>query len=89
MPPLLITNLPADVCRQCGERTYATTTLAALERIRDGDGPDPQLGYMHVLDFDEVGRSAAVSVSDYRVPQSLVVHASTTVGISPIREAVG
>ena len=83
-PPLLITNLPAEVCRQCGERTYSTRTLNVLKRIRDGEAPNPQLGHLIVHDFDEIDPGASPGVSDFEVSSHLVVTGKTGVGIEPI-----
>ena len=88
-PPVLITNLPADVCCQCGEQTYSTHTLTVLQRARDGEAPEPRLGYVHVFDFEELNRNHAAMDGSVEMAQSLVVLASTTVDVAPIREAVG
>jgi hypothetical protein len=85
-PPLLITNLPASVCVQCGEQTYSTRTLNALKRIRDGDGPDPALRTMLVFDFEEIEHGNKPRVGEFELPRSLVIVASTSLGVPSVRE---
>lgn len=33
----VVENVPADVCRVCGERYYHAKTLDAIDRLLDGD----------------------------------------------------
>jgi YgiT-type zinc finger domain-containing protein len=35
----IVENVPAEVCRQCGERYYHATTLDAIDRLLDTDHP--------------------------------------------------
>lgn len=35
-PLLAVENIPAEVCRQCGERMFSGRVVEALEAIRDG-----------------------------------------------------
>lgn len=89
-PPVLVTNLPAEVCRQCGERTYSTRTLAALKRVCDGEGPNPQLGHLYVYDFDEIDRRAGERVGDLiSLSPALVVTGRTDVSVPLIRQRIG
>lgn len=50
---LLVTNVPAMVCTQCGERSFGNDVLAAMERIRDGEAPPPRILALYTYDFDE------------------------------------
>jgi hypothetical protein len=90
-PPVLIANLPAEVCVQCGERTYSTKALTALTRVRDGKAPAPKLGHLYVYDYDEIDGSAQRSSGDFiTVSPSLAVSGGAGIGISPIiKRSVG
>jgi YgiT-type zinc finger domain-containing protein len=35
----VVENVPAEVCRECGERYFHATTLDAIDRFLDGDHP--------------------------------------------------
>ena|SRR5581483_9060283 len=64
-PPVVVKNVPASVCRQCGERSYSTPVLNTLKRIRDGKGPAPRLDYLYAYDFDEAAgnQKGALNIS--------------------------
>ena len=49
-PPVMILNVPAQVCRRCGGEVFSDSTIEAFERIRDGRIP-ARTGIMHVFDF--------------------------------------
>lgn len=53
-PPVLVENVPAQVCRQCGERTYSTRTLTTLQRVRDGEVVASHVVPVSVYDFDDI-----------------------------------
>jgi hypothetical protein len=58
-PPVLVANVPARVCTQCGEQMFTTPTLAVLERIRDGDAPPPRTVHFYAYDFAEAAEQGA------------------------------
>ena len=85
-PPVMVENLPADVCEQCGERVYDNDVLAALAKIRDGLAPGPDLSYLYVYDYDEVAGESRRSVFGSSEPDdSLVVSGRSDIGVPPVR----
>lgn len=84
----MVTNLPAEVCRQCGERILSTQTLNLLQRIRDGEAPNPSLAYLNVYDFDEINQGAARSPGEIEASSSLIVVGKTDIGVDPLRDVI-
>jgi len=83
--PLLVRNVPASVCGQCGEQAFSDHVVDVLERIRDGDGPAPRLEYLYAYDYEEAARrpepTAAPSTS---VPSLYLRMIGTTTASGPI-----
>ena len=51
-PPVMILNVPAQVCRRCGGEVFSDSTIEVFEKIRDRRVP-ARNGVMHVFDFIE------------------------------------
>lgn len=80
--PLVVRDVPASVCEQCGERSFSDAVVDVLERIRDGGGPQPRLGYLYAYDYNEAARRPErTTVPSTSVP-SLYFKANGTVTAS-------
>ncbi len=54
--PLLVENVPAMVCPNCGEQVFSGPTVEVIKRIRDGQVPGPRLSYLHIYDFERAAQ---------------------------------
>jgi hypothetical protein len=75
----MVTNLPAQVCRQCGEQTFSTQTLTVMQGIRDGLAPPPRVSTLHVYDFEDIETSRETTSSDLKADPARVVVASSRI----------
>lgn len=51
-PPVLIENVPANVCKRCGGQVFSDEVAAVFERIVDGDDLGPRIAMMKVYDYE-------------------------------------
>src|SRR4051812_30792866 len=79
-PPVVVRDVPATVCGQCGERTYSTSVLQTLKRIRDGDGPTPVLAYSYAYEYDEASQNRRVTPHGSALVPSFYVRSPGTTG---------
>jgi YgiT-type zinc finger domain-containing protein len=52
--PIVVRDVPAEVCGQCGEAVYQSFALAAIARIRDGTAPTPCVIEAHEYQFNDL-----------------------------------
>jgi hypothetical protein len=57
--------------------------LSILQQIRDGQVPDPQLGYLHIYDYDELERENRAPVGEFKVSSALTVVGRAGIDASP------
>jgi YgiT-type zinc finger domain-containing protein len=79
-PPLVIRNVPATVCGQCGEQAFSDQVVDVLERIRDGNAPAPQLSYLYTYDYDEAVAQPKGMIGTAISTPSLYLRGSTVYG---------
>jgi hypothetical protein len=85
-PPVIIENVPAQVCTRCGGEVFSDSTLDVFETIRDGRAPH-RIASVRVFDFDAVrqvdGASVALVADGNGSPREIavVVDEGTVVGL--------
>ena len=52
-PPILIENVPAQVCLRCGGEVFSDSTIEVFERIRDNQVPISRIALMIAYDFNQ------------------------------------
>jgi hypothetical protein len=55
-PPIMIANVPAEVCLRCGGEVFADSTVEVLERIRDGLIQPNGMALARYFDFARIQR---------------------------------
>jgi len=53
-PPIMVENVPAEVCRRCGEKYFSDAIVEVFERVRDGRTLPGRNGRILVFDFVEL-----------------------------------
>ena len=67
--PFIMENVPASVCRLCGEKSYTDEVVSALEKIRNGEAQVSGFQTFRVFDFrnlDKVDIPESVWIDYYR-----------------------
>ena len=57
-PPLIIENVPALVCEQCGEKVFSDSTIEGFESIKGSAVPYSHTLAIHVFDFAATRQSS-------------------------------
>jgi hypothetical protein len=72
--PFVVENVPAFVCRLCGDKSFSGETLTALEKIKNGEARVSRVQFIRVFDFDrldnqlnEAGEPATIGYT-YPIP---------------------
>jgi hypothetical protein len=55
--PFVVENVPAAVCRLCGDRAFSAETVAALEKIKNGEAQARGYQVIQIFDFEQPGRA--------------------------------
>ena len=63
----LVENLPASVCRLCGDKSYSGDAVDALEKIKNGECQPASSRIVQVYDFENLSQS----LDKERQPDSL------------------
>ena len=56
--PFVVRNVPASICRLCGDESYSGDTVDTLDKIRKGEFQATDSQIMQVFDFDHLVRQA-------------------------------
>ena len=54
--PFIVENVPASVCRLCGDAAFSGETVDALEKIRNGECQPSGSRTVQVYDFENLSR---------------------------------
>ncbi len=57
--PFVVRNVPASICRLCGDESYSADTVETLDQIRNGDYQPVGSVTLQVFDFERLGQQAA------------------------------
>lgn len=52
----VVENLPASVCRLCGDESYSGETVEALEKVKNGDFRPTSVRVLRVFDFENLNQ---------------------------------
>jgi hypothetical protein len=64
-PPVIVENVPAQVCTRCGDRVFPDSAVEVFESIRDGQLQPYGLLWVNVFDFAQLRQpTAPVAVSN-------------------------
>ena len=55
--PFLMENVPALVCRLCGEKSYSGEVVSALEKIKNGEAKASDWLTFQVFDFKQLSKA--------------------------------
>ena len=55
--PFVVENVPASVCRLCGDKSFSAETVAALEKIKNGEAQAGGYQVMQVFDFEQLDKA--------------------------------
>ena len=52
--PFIVENVPAFMCRLCGDKSFSGDTVTALEKIKNGEATANGAQVFHVFDFGKL-----------------------------------
>ena len=52
--PFIVENVPASVCRLCGDESFSGETVDALEKIKNGECWSTSVQFVKVFDFENL-----------------------------------
>lgn len=68
--PFLMENVPALVCRLCGEKSYSGEVVSALEKIKNGEAKASNWQTFQVFDFKQLDKSRNSEKSEKSYPDN-------------------
>ena len=63
--PFIVDNLPARVCRLCGDKSFSDKAISALEAIRDGQAGPSSIQSIRIFDFNHPNSGPATDPPRY------------------------
>ena len=55
-PPIMIEDVPAEVCKRCGGEVFSEEAVGVFEQIKSGQAPGPRFAVMQVYNFEKARR---------------------------------
>ena len=54
--PFVVENVPAYVCRLCGDKSFSAETVTALEKIKNGEARPSRHEILQVFNFEQLDK---------------------------------
>ena len=77
--PFVVENVPAAVCRLCGDKSFSAETVAVLEKIKNGEAQARGYQVIQIFDFEQPGRAGEPGIvgSHHQTPFDYYVDPSS------------